>query len=77
MKFGIPPSPPDTYIKALIIQGFFVACFFSRALSDAGPLCVWMTGHFSPAAVGSSACGTCFSPRFLCSPVLVFSRFDA
>jgi len=35
MKFGIPPSPPDIYIKALIIQGFFVACNFQYAIQYA------------------------------------------
>lgn len=32
MKFGIPPSPPDIYIKALIIQGFFVFYNFQYAI---------------------------------------------
>ena len=35
IKSRIPPSPPDIYIKALIIQGFFVACNFQYAIQYA------------------------------------------
>ena len=51
MKFGIPPSPPDIYIKALMIQGFFVVCRHPRYQGSTRCLDCWQrlacSGHLA------------------------------